>query len=108
MESKFQQLASDCQVLIAITGNPAQGRFELAGTTEPVEDLITRADFVGLIGIAGLTSKVALAVELDEVATRALTQAFSRLMESAIDVAEYWLENDFKNPPLELRGGEPN
>jgi hypothetical protein len=97
--NKFQQLASDCGVLIAITGDAAQGRFELKGLTGPLEDLVKRADFIGLIGLNGLVPKTALAVELDDEAIRTLSQACIRLMTEEIDRAEYWLEHDFQNPP---------
>ena len=97
---KFQQLATDCKVLIAITGDAAQGRFELKGLTGSLDDLVNRADFMGLIGLKGLVPKTALAVELDEESIRTLSQACIRLMTQAVDRAEYWLENDFKNPPV--------
>jgi hypothetical protein len=86
---KFRHLATDCPVLIAITGNPAEGRFELALTTEPVEELLRRADFVGLVGIKGLKTQAAFAVELDDAAVQTLSQLFARLMEGAINRVEY-------------------
>ncbi|MFZ3279093.1 MAG: hypothetical protein WA182_19520 [Candidatus Sulfotelmatobacter sp.] len=101
MSDRFTKLVADCQVVIVITGDAAQGRFELKGLTGTLEDLVRRADFIGLIGLAGLVPKTAFAVELDEEATRALSHAFIRLMESAVERAAYWLENDFRNPPTD-------
>jgi hypothetical protein len=99
MDAKFQQLASDSQVLIVVTGDAARGRFELKLLTGSLEDAVKRVDFIGLIGVAGITPRLALAVELDEDATRTLSQVCIRLMGSAMDRVEYWISNDFKTPP---------
>jgi hypothetical protein len=99
MSDKFLQLASECQAVIVITGDPAQGRFELANATEPVTELVRRENFVGLFGMAGITPKIALAVELDEAAIGALDHVLAGLLETAINRTKYWLENNFKNHP---------
>ncbi len=99
MDARFQQLVSDSQLLIAITGNQARDCFELAIFTGSLKELTKRADFVGLIGLKGFVPKLALAVELDETAMQALWQVFARLMEGAVERAEYWLSHDFATPP---------
>lgn len=100
MDGRFQQLASECPLLIVITGDATQCRFEMAVLTGSLEDLAKREDFVGLVGFAGVTPRIAFAVELDEPAEKALAQVFVRLMEGALDRVEYWLKNDFKTPPV--------
>src|ERR1700734_1566342 len=100
MDGRFQQLASECQLLVAVTGDSPQGRFELALVSGSLEDLLKRADFIALVGFVGTTPQVEVAAELDETGTEALAQVLVRLMESAVGRVEHWLENDFKTPPV--------
>ena len=100
MESKFQQLASECQNLLVVTGDAAQARFELRALTGSVEDAAKREAFIGMVGFLGITPKLALAVPLDDAAADALAMAVTRLIEEAMERVEYWLKNDFKNPPV--------
>ena len=100
MDDRFRQLASECPLLIVITGDATQRRFEMAVLTGSLEDLAKREDFVALVGFDHVTPRIAFAVELDEAVEKALAQVFVRLMESAVGRVEHWLENDFKTPPV--------
>ena len=98
--NKFQQLASDCGVLIVITGDAAQGVFELKAFNGSLDDLLRCEGFIGLIGFVGFVPKIALAVELDEAATETLAKAVTRIAEGAMEHLEYVLNLDSRYPPV--------
>jgi hypothetical protein len=100
VESKFQTLASECQNLLVVTGDAAQGRFELKALTGSLEDAAKCDGFIGMVGFAGLIPKLALAFPITDAAADALAMAVTRLIEEAMERVEYWLENDFQNPPV--------
>jgi hypothetical protein len=101
--AKFETLVSQSQVIVAILGEPALDSFELIHlepvTMAKVEEVSRRENFVGLCGFAGFKPRLALAVELDDAALKTLSAAFTQLVSAAMDRLDYWLKNNFKNPP---------
>jgi hypothetical protein len=85
MDNKFQQIVLECQLIVGIRGNPAEGRFEFALVpTDGAADFTRREDFVGMIGLNGLKPRFDLAVELDDTTVTALSHAFLSVVEAAI------------------------
>jgi hypothetical protein len=85
LDNKFTQLVSECQTVLAILGHPAHGNFELLPVSkDTVEAISSRKNFVGLIGLSGVTPRTALAVELDDRALSTLSKQFLGHIEAAI------------------------
>jgi hypothetical protein len=85
---KFEQLAFDAELSVAILGNPETSDFELLDVSRlPLsEDQRSRISergmcFVGVMGIVRGFPRVALDTPLDEPTTTALAQAFIRHIE---------------------------
>jgi hypothetical protein len=88
-DNHFQQLVSECQTVLAILGHPSHGNSELRLVSkDTLAAIARRKDFVGLIGVAGMTPRTALAVELNDRDIAVLMKQFTRLMEAAITVVE--------------------
>ena len=69
MMHEFQQIVLQSEVALAIFRNPVADSFalcDLSVSIAPIADLVTREDFVGVIGLVGLTPRVAFAVELSD------------------------------------------
>jgi hypothetical protein len=85
---KFHQLASDCQAVVGVLHNAAFDRFDFVSVSaDEMEDTTKRAEFVGLIGLAGLNPpkvRNAFAVELDEHALSEISKGYLALMGRAI------------------------
>lgn len=89
MKDDMQQLVSECHTVLAILGHPAHGNSEMRlGSKDTLAAIARRKDFVGLIGLAGMVPRTALAVELDERDIAVLTKQFTQLMEAAITFVE--------------------
>lgn len=86
MMHEFQQIVLQSEVALAIFRNPVADSFalcDLSVSIAPIADLVTREDFVGVIGLVGLTPRVAFAVELSDREYKSILHTFLDLMERA-------------------------